>query len=300
LDRKYQLDHKIKLAKEYEAQGKLLHAVQIYEAILNEDFQFIEACISLAEIYERLGNNESAVELLKSFLENDPECKEVRLFFGQFLIRNSRWDEAIEIMSYILPEEEPLISFFLGYSHFMLKEFEIAKHNMLNFISLEKKNDLINEANIYLAKIEIELKNFESALQYAKRAEIFYSNFWELNLIYAISYYNLGMHTHAVIPIEKAIKLNPKEAIAYEWAGKIYLKLGEYLKAEKWFLKYIETIENVSSDVYTKLAEACLKGNKTKAALDYFDIALKLDPGNKFAIEGKKNASSVLNKASDG
>ncbi|MEJ2616549.1 MAG: tetratricopeptide repeat protein, partial [Ignavibacteriaceae bacterium] len=127
-------------------------------------------------------------------------------------------------------------------------------------------------------------------------------NFWELNLIYAIIYYNLGMYAHAIVPVEKAIKLNPKEAVAYEWGGKIYLKLGDYLKAEKLFLKYIEHMDDVSSDIYTKLGEACLNASKAKDALTYFDVALKLDPENIFAKKGKENATNILNniKASDG
>ncbi len=177
----------------------------------------------------------------------------------------------------------------------MLKEYELAKINFLNFLSYNKQSDLLHEANIYLAKIELIFKNYESALAYAKRAEGMYSNYWELNQIYAETYFNLGMYAHAVDFIEKAIKLNSNESSPYEWAGKIYLKQGDYLKAEKNFIKYIESIEDASSDIYTKLAEACLKARKTMDAIAYYDIAIKLDPGNKTALAGKDQASSLLN-----
>lgn len=306
---RYQLDHKLKVAADYEAQGKSLHAIQLYNSIINEYPDFIQVYFYLAELYEKMGNLKPAYSLLYSLLEAEPENNEVRLFLGQFLLRNSKWEEAIEVLSLILPEENHIVSFFLGYSHFVLKEYEIAKVNFLNYISFIKgmdspndQTELFHEANLYLAKIEIELGNFESALKYAKKTDIIYSNFWELNLIYGIIYYNLGMYAHGVVPIEKAIRLNPKETASYEWGGKIYLKLGDYLKAEKLFLQYIEHIDNVSSDIYARLGEACLKASKTKDALTYFDVALKLDPENIFAKEGKKNASRILNKskASDG
>jgi tetratricopeptide (TPR) repeat protein len=178
----------------------------------------------------------------------------------------------------------------------MLGEFELAKISFINFLSNSKQSELLHEAYIYLAKIEIKFKNYESTLSYAKKAEAMYSNYWELNQIYAETYYNLGMYAHAVNPVEKAIKLNPEAALPYELAGKIYLKLGDYLKAEKYFIKYIESIEDASSDIYTKLAEACMKAQKTKDALAYFDIAVKLDPENQTALEGKSRASSLLNK----
>ena len=292
----FQLQHRLKTAREFEAQGKLLHAVQIYHLIIQDHPDLVEAYFDLADLYESLGNITPGIELLESLIEQNPDDKDVRLFLGQYLMRNSKWNEAIEVLSFIMPEEEPMVSFFLGYSHFMLEEYEIARLNFFNFIPKQKHSELLYEANLYLAKIEVKLKNFERALNYAKKTEELYSNFWELNFIYAECYYNLGMYAHAVNPIEKAIKLNPKENILSQLAGKIYMKHGDYLKAEKHFLKFIESIENVSSDDYTKLGEACLKASKAKDAINYFDVAIKLDPANKFAIEGKKSASKLLNK----
>ncbi len=299
---KYQLDYKMKLGHDLESQGKLLHAVQIYISILDEHPDYVEIYFRLANLYDLLGNIQPAVNLLREYLEREPDDKDARMFLGQFLLKNNRWEDSIEILSYILPEEEPVVAFFIGYAHFMQEEFELAKLNLLNFLSYQENNELIHEANIYMAKIELRLKNYENALSYAKRSDSIYSNFWELNQIYAETYYNLGMYAHAVAPVEKAIKLNPSEAQPYELAGKVYLKLGEYQKAEKKFLQYIETIENVSSDIYTKLAEACLKNKNAKDALAYYDIAIKLDPSNELAKQGKSMASTILNNnmVSDG
>ena len=302
MSERYQLDHKLKVAADYEAQGKPLHAIQLYNTVINEYPDFTETYFYLAELYEKMRNLEPAFNLLYKLLDSNPENNEVRLYLGQFLLRNSKWEEAIEVLSLILPEENHIVSFFLGYSHFVLKEYEMSKINFLNYVSFNEQTELLHEANLYLAKIEMELGNFDSALKYAKKTDMIYANFWELNLIYGIIYYNLGMYAHGIVPIEKAIRLNPNEAASYEWGGKIYLKLGDYLKAEKLFLQYIEHMDNVSSDIYTKLGEACLKASKTEDALTYFDVALKLDPENSFARKGKENASNILNnkKASDG
>ncbi|HSR17959.1 MAG TPA: tetratricopeptide repeat protein [Ignavibacteriaceae bacterium] len=302
MENNYQLHHKIKIAKQYEEQGKHLHAIQIYQNLIDENTVFAEVYLNLSHLYENTNRIEPAIDLLKSYIEKYPDSKDIRLALSQLYLRNSRWNEAIEMLNNLPDTDEPIAVFFLGYAHYMLKEFELAKIYFLKFSELDEKTELRHEAYIYLAKIEIELKNYEKAVNYAKKAEVIYSNFWELNLIFSIAYYHLGMYAHALLPVEKAIKINPREAAAYEWAGKIYLKLGDYLKAEKNFLKYIESVEEASSDTYTKLAEACLMVKKAKAALDYFDIAIKLDPKNNFAIEGKKNASSLLNgnKVSDG
>ncbi len=302
MDLNFQLEHKMQLAKDLESQGKKLHAVQIYDSIIGEFPESTEAYFRLANLYEQLGNINPAIKLLRALVNLQPEDNEVRLFLGQFLLKNSLWNDAIEILSYILPEEEPVVSFFIGYAYFVQNEYELAKINFLSFISIENNNELIQEAYIYLAKIELKLKNFEDALKYAKKCDMVYSNFWELNLIYAETYYNMGMYAHGISPIEKAIKLNPAEPSPYEMAGKIYLKIGDYPKAEANFLKYIESIENASSDTYAGLAEACLNNQNPKDAMAYFDIALKLDPANEQAKKGKAKASSILKKnmVSDG
>ncbi len=302
MEQDYQYSYKLKQARDFEAEGKFLHALQIFTSLLKEFPDKNEIYFGLANLYESMGSLDKALTLLNSFLEENPENTEIRIYLGQTLLKHSRWEETVETLSYILPEEEPVVSFFIGYANFMLKEYELAKINFNNFISSEDQTELLYDAHIYLAKIELKLKNYNNALKFAKKAEVFYSNYWELNYIYAETYFKLCMYAHAAAPIEKAIKLNPDEPSPYELAGKIYLKMGDYSKAEKYFLNYIEKIEYVSSDTYAFLAEAYLNSENPKDALAYYDIAIKLDPGNKNAIEGKNKASFLLNNnmASDG
>ena len=174
-----QITHKMKLASDFEMQGKFLHAVQIYNSIILEKPDFTDAYFALGEVYEKIGNIEPAIGMIRNFLTNNPENKEVRIYLSEFLMRNERWEDANEILSYVLPEEEPVISFFLGYSHFMQKDYEVARINFLNFLNHSEPDEMLQEANLYLAKIDINLKDFKSALEFLKKTEVVYSNFWE-------------------------------------------------------------------------------------------------------------------------
>ncbi len=292
----YQFDHKMKMAKEFESSGKLLHSVQIYHSLIENYPDDTEAYFNLADLYEHFDNIDSAIIMLKDFLNRAPENKEVRLFLGQYLMRNDRWMDANDVLSYILVEDEPIVSFFLGYSNFKIKEYKVSKTNFLNFISVEEHSELVQEAYLFLAKIEVELKEFKNALAFAQKAKILYENSWELNSISAVSYFHLGMFAHAIISIEKAIKINSKEKTLRELAGKIYLKSGDFLKAEENFLKYIELNETATSELYSSLGEACYKAQKPKDALIYYEMALKLDPDNQSALNGKEIAKTTLDK----
>ncbi|HAB54715.1 MAG: hypothetical protein A2315_10790 [Ignavibacteria bacterium RIFOXYB2_FULL_35_12] len=297
MDIDLKIKHKLNKATNFKVQGKYLHAIQICEQLLSEYPNNQDIHFELAELYDLSGNLNSSFHLLETYLENNPEDKDMRLFFGQFLLKNQLWNKAAEIFSLLNPEEKPIVSFFLGYSNFMLKDYEMARINYLNFLSRKAESELMYESYVYLAKIEIALNDFECALSYAKQSEIMYSSFWELHLIYAICYYNLGMDAHSILAIDKAIKLNPKGIESYEWAGKIFLRTGDFLKAEKYFIKYVESVEEISSETYANLGEACLNSNKTKSALDYFELALKIDPGNKNALTGKKNILKKISSA---
>ena len=297
-----QIDHraqyKLKTARDFEAQNKPLYAIQIYLLLINDYPKFTEPYFRLAEIYENLDKLNSAIDLFEKISNIQPEDKDVKLYYGQFLIRNANWEKAIEVLSYISSEEEPIVFYFTGYAYFMLKDFELSKVNFLSFIISDEQPEIIQEAYLYLAKIEIELKEFNSALRYANRAEVLFSDFWELHVIYAQVYYNQDMINHAIKSVEKAVRFNSKEPTIFAWAGKIYFKNNDYKKAEQYFTKFIELSEDISSEDYTLLAEVYLQNGKFNEAAIYFDSAIKLDPKNKTAVAGKNNAQNLLTKNS--
>ncbi|RPI64066.1 MAG: hypothetical protein EHM44_03895 [Ignavibacteriales bacterium] len=280
---------KLKLASAFISEGKNLHAVQVYLNLI-EETEKEEIYFHLAELYEDMGFIDSGKNILSNLvrLKNN---NDVTLYFGQYLLRNSKWIEAIEILNSI-SETTPAALFLIAYSYMMLNEFELAKEYFADFITFDEKNDLKQEANLYLAKIEYELRNYNSALNYATNAQYLYSDFWELNLILAKVYYSLDMFTHAVNPIQKALKLNPKDASVQEFAGKIYYQLQDFKKAEKYFSEFIDLSSEVSAEIYTLLAKSFLKQRKMEEANLFFELALQTDPAYQPAIAGK----GALNK----
>lgn len=280
---------KLKLASAFISEGKNLHAVQVYLNLI-EDTEKEEIYFHLAELYEDMGFIDSGKNILSNLVRSKNN-NDVTLYFGQYLLRNSRWIEAIEILNSI-SETTPAALFLIAYSYMMLNEFELAKEYFADFITFDEKNDLKQEANLYLAKIEYELRNYNSALNYATNAQYLYSDFWELNLILAKVYYSLDMFTHAVNPIQKALKLNPKDASVQEFAGKIYYQLQDFKKAEKYFSEFIDLSSEVSAEIYTLLAKSFLKQRKMEEANLFFELALQTDPAYQPAIAGK----GALNK----
>lgn len=292
LDLKYQ--HKIKNAKEFETQGKFLHAIQIYQLLIDEFPDVPESYINLADIYQVKGQWKSAERVLKLILARQPENYEIKLYYIQFLMHNKNWDKALNLLL-SLSSSDPFAGYLTGYCYFKLNQFEVAKVHLLGFIISDEEPELIHEAYLLLAKLEFELKSYEGALKFAKKAEVMYDDDWELQLIIAKIYYYLQMFTHSSDSIRKGIKLNSKEYILYKWAGKIYLKLDNFVKAKEYFEKHIDMKDDITADDYTYLADACFRSGKLNEALGFYDTAIKLDPKNKMALEGKGKTNNLLN-----
>jgi tetratricopeptide (TPR) repeat protein len=276
---------KLKLASAFISEGKNLHAIQIYLKLI-EETKKQDIYFQLAELYEDMGFIDSGKKILSDLVQLNVNDHDITLYFGQYLLRNSRWIESIEVLATI-SDTMPAALFLMAYSNMMLNNFELAKEQFTDFISYDEKNDLKQEANLYLAKIEYELHNYNSALNYATNAQYLYSDFWELNLTLAKVYYSLDMFTHAINPIQKAIKLNSKDPSVQEFAGKIYFQLQDFVKAEKFFSEYIELSSEVSAEIYTLLAKCYVRQRKIYEANLFFELALKVDPDFQPAISGK-------------
>lgn len=278
---------KLKLVSAFISEGKNLHAVQVLKYLAEETGRE-DIYFQLAELYEDMGFVDAGINVLTDLTQLKVNNNDINLYFGQYLLRNSKWNEAVKVLNDIV-NSTPAALFLIAYSYMMMNEFELAKEYFSKFILSDEKNDLKQEANLYLAKIEYELHNYDSALNYATNAQFLYSEFWELNLILAKVYYSLDMFTHAVNPIQKAIKLNPKDASVQEFAGKIYFQLQDYKKAEKFFSEFIELSSDISAEIYTLLAKSFVKQRKIDEANLFFDLALKIDPAYLPAIAGKGN-----------
>jgi len=281
------IKYKLKLASAFVAEGKNLHAIQIYKSLI-EETQREDVYYMLAELYEDMKFIDSGEKILRDLLEAGKDKTGICMYVGQYFLRNAKWIEAIEVLNSI-SQLVHSSNFLIGYSYLMLNQFELSKEYFTKYISSDEKSELNQEANIYLAKIEYELNDYNSALNYAKSAQFVYSDFWELNLILAKVYYSLDMITHAVTPIEKALKLNPKDVVVLEFAGKIYFKLEDFNKAERYFSECIEHSGEISAEIYTLLAKSFVKQKKYSEAELFFTLALQVDPEYQSAIAGKAN-----------
>jgi len=292
----YKLQHKLKEARKFEDSGKFLHAIQIYLSLITDFPDYPESYISLAEIYFHLGKPESGEKLLSKILKRQPGNIELRTYLAEYLIKNRQWQKAVDLFSEFSHEEEPFASYLIGYSYFNLKDFELAKVFLLNFVISDEDPELIHSAYLLIAQIEMELNQFDNALKYAKKAGKISTESWEYQFVLAKTYFHLDMIAHSYDAVKKAVKINSNEPEIFQLAGKISFKAKDFVNAKSYFVKYIDLKENILPSDYINLANVCLKSGKPDEALKYVDNALHIDSRNKTALAMKEKINILLNK----
>jgi tetratricopeptide (TPR) repeat protein len=280
-----QNDYQLQKAIEFENSGNYLHAIQIYQLLIDEQIHSRNSTLRLVGIYEKLNKIEPAIKILDKYISNNCDDHDFIKYFGHFLITHAQYKKALEVLQEFDFEKKPEAYFLAGIAYFELEDYENSKLNFLQLLAYSEQTELFADTYIFLAKINLKLDNLEEAdeiLTKLRKSKI--SNF-EFYLIDAQIHFLKGMFFHAYELIREAEKLSSENFEIVKWAGKILLKMEEYTKAENYLLKLINT--QPSSEAYTMMGWACLKNQKVKDAENYFAKALSIDPDYQSAIEGK-------------
>ncbi len=278
---KYKIKHKLREARAFEKEGKYLHAVQVYNSLMNEFPGSEEIAIRYAALLEKSGKYPAAKDMLGSFLEKNHDSPGVRLFLGQMMIRSEDFEPSIDVLSHLRISEEPVAAFLTGYAQYMLKEFKLADIAFRNFLEHAGKNELVPDAYFYLAKTHLNLDDITAATMYLDGCADYYDNHYEVHLLSAILHHRGGMYAHSLALIERAIKLKPSDEKVIEWAAEIYFVNENYVKARTYYKKFIETAPELTGDMYARLGYCGYMVKKYKEAAVNFEKALLLDPDNK-------------------
>ena len=280
-------EFKIQIAESYEKEGKNLHALQIYHSLLNNKTYRRKAVVKLTDIYTKFGKIDKAIILFEDYLYENLDI-EMRKYFAHFLIKNEVYEKSLEILEYLSKESNPEVYFLTGIAHYKLKEFEIAKINFNEFIKKNKRSDLLPDAYLFLSKSNRHLRQYDEALENAKLSEMLWNNNMELYLNLAKIYFYKEMYMHAFEAISKAIKINNNNRNLYKWAGKILYFMDEFQKANEYLTKFLEVSESCEeAEIFALLGGTNLKIKEYKKAELFFDMCLKFDPANTFALKGK-------------
>lgn len=215
--------------------------------------------------------NISGMDLVKTIIEKDDGLpdnyfRKMRLLNAYvYFIRQGRREyfTAAEKLSKELIAEYPLLpdpQYYLGLSYYYEKRYSDAAREM------EKVFPLLPDANSAAANLE----HRTAILKYAEQRY----------LMLGMSYLNIPDYKKSNEAFLKILQASPFASNIYQYVGWNYYKQKESAKAI-WYYKRAINFNKGNYQLPLQLANIYLEEKNNKEALKYFEVAQKLNPGDK-------------------
>ncbi|WP_022846232.1 tetratricopeptide repeat protein [Desulfurobacterium sp. TC5-1] len=274
-------------------------------------------CLQLTYLLYTSGKKEEAIKLLKSYLQKHPNSEEALVTLAKYLSWSGKLDEAEELYDRLFKKTKKL-------SYLLMKirllewnsEFDKARKLLKN---IEKMPELTEQEKAEVHKLFGYLYLWQNAedkaLQYFKMAQrenpddeeikeeimLLTGNFKPvlkkyLNLIkkepkpyyyrrIGDIYLKIGKYKKALKYYLKYSELNPEDINVFRDIGEIYIKLGNYQKGFSYLEFYANKINTSKAKLI--LAKNYYWAGFPKAALQVLEEIIKTDPNNRKAINLK-------------
>jgi len=275
------------------------------------------AYYSVTEIYNSY--KDEAFELAAILIKAHPDDPKAHSIYADFLVQDKRYAEARETflkvisldstkylvweqLLYVESElgdnpaivaeskralelfpEQPMLYLFAGASSFQMKDFEAAAKYFKNGANFVVGNDkMLAQFYSYLGDTYFQLKDHQHSDEaYEKALKIEPSNALVLNnYAYYLSLRNVDLDK-AEQMAKKAVELDPGNGSNQDTYGWVLFKLGHYEEAKEWIEKAIQTGEE-SAVVLEHYGDVIWKLGNKKDAVKYWEKAVKAGEGSEF------------------
>ncbi len=200
-------------------EGKFQEAINLYKKNLELGSEEILTYLNLATIYKDLTLYDSAIELLKGIKIKD---EKIGNLLGRIYYLNGQPEEAIRYLKDQL---------YLGLCYEDLGNFSEAKKNYLK-VTEQDENNII--ALFRLAKIYVEEKNFEGAVDLYEKIKSLDPSITEVNKILANLYFKMEDFSKSYRAYAKAVIIKPEDLGLRQSLDSVKEKLPkEFFEKEK-------------------------------------------------------------------
>lgn len=262
------LNQKIYTALKLNEEGKIPEALRLFQDIIKERKDFINAYVYLSEIYQSGGLGEAALAVLESGYKNNPNDYGIISAYGVLLVKLGKLDQGIDLLqkSIGIIDYYPEDWTYLGVAYGQKGEFEKALDCYERALSLDDQ-----DAMIYYNKGLFHLSQFmqkKSRPDHARALECF-KRAIELDSGLASAYNGLGVGyrvagqiNSAITVWEKTLELDPNFDLPIYNLGVAYLEKGDKAQALKYFERYLLLKDKTLSPEERREVEEYIKNCK--------------------------------------
>ena len=237
---------------------------------------------SIIIYYLESGNSSMANKAIKMAVEQYPNNSSIQLLKVEALIFENKIDQAEKIINSLFEIDKNNSEIIIQKSRILSKR---KKH--LESISLlkniKKDCEFYSDALIIIGKEYLFIDNFESAKEkfkeYIKDYQLDYAVL--NNLLYCFD--ALGNTDNTIIYLNDFLEENPYCEVAWHQLGKQYLKKELYKEALTAF-DFAIISDDSFVGAYLEMGKVLEKLNKINQAIEQYEIVIKIDEPNPFAL----------------
>jgi len=216
------------LARVFIDTGDFFNAKMKIESLLEKDPGDVECYKLLAHLAEKEGDYDSAVYTLEKLLRVE-RSEDVLRELGRLLIEKEEYDKAADYLKEALELGKDVHTYYLlGKIMYLKENFIDSKSYLEEAIKISPDNPDVNKL---LAKVQLNLGEFESALKTVEHLKEKISGDSEIYLIEGSIYTRVGDNRAAINSFEKAISLDENNITAYKLLASLLTKTGELEKS---------------------------------------------------------------------
>ena len=278
-------------ARSYVAEGKLLHATQIYHRLTMVVPHVDAAWIELSKAYVELKRFDVAERTLLQALKISADPSEAFYLLGTLHLKTENFTSALDFFRKLLDKEEMLSRTLRAHLHFNVGLAYWGKENWtlseLHFRKVRELNANFPRISESIAELLLRRGAVLEAIKVLKRGMITEPYSWIGHYLLGIAYTRSKEWQKALNEFATAIEMDPGEPRAWQMCGEVLITLQQLDQAEHYLRKALE--------LNPSLADACadygfvfLKRGDFRRANEYFEQALRLEPGNPKAQQGKR------------
>jgi tetratricopeptide (TPR) repeat protein len=228
------------LAYLYEEMKDYEQAIREYQTIIQVDDQYSDAYLHLGYLLYRLKRGDEALPYFRRVVALNPRMTEAVLMLGLTLLQVTRYEDAIEAFKDGLGKnpDSPDLHFNLGTAYDKMGRLDELIVEMEEAIRLDPKHaDALNYLGYTYAERDMRLGDAVVLIQ--KALEIKPRNGYYLDSL-AWAYYKLGRYQEALVEMKRAVEVVPDDPIFFEHLGDIFLTHNLLSDAREAWMRSLE------------------------------------------------------------
>ncbi len=278
-------------ARVFVSEGKLLHATQIYHRITMAAPHVDSAWIELSKAYIELKRFEVAERLLQEALRVSKDPAEVMYLLGTLHLKTENFNAALEHFKKLLDEEETLARTFRAHLHFNIGLAYWGKENWtlseLHFRKVKELNSAFPRISESIAELLLRRGAVIEAVKVLKKGLVSEPYSWIGHYLLGIAYTRSKEWQKSLEEFTTAIEMDPREPRAWQMCGEVLITLQQLDQAEHYLRKALE-LNPTLADACADFGFVYLRRGDFRRANEFFEEALRIEPGNHKAQQGKR------------